>query len=422
VTKDGCTTSFLYDGFGERLKKTGAAGTSLYPFGDDYEITNGQVTKYVSVEGLGVVAKRVTSGGTTQTFWLHTDRLGSIQATTDTTGQNIFRRTYRPYGETISEQGSHLESRGWIDQRNDPETGLTYLHARYYDSQIGVFLSPDPMHPAKAGVGLNRYAYGSGSPTNGYDRTGRWMRFSEKIQVIDKAPSPDWGFAVLVDLFFGGGGIGGGGNTRRDRGGEGGGTGGTSQPPATPPATPPPVCPGDPSCDTSTTPPVQTPIRLPQLDETVDVKAKAPRILPEFPSVTIIGGIGATVAPIFGFDSSVGGALEFSSCPDAGAFLATGPAAGFNVSGDVFFGVVDGRIHNGLTGDSKTATLVLGEGFNLTLTGIFSTDGRLIGGAVGAGPGLPILPVMASASEQTTYAGTIRDALGRLFGDSARCH
>jgi YD repeat-containing protein len=52
VTKDGCTTSFLYDGFGERLKKTGAAGTSLYPFGDDYEITNGQVTKYVSVEGL----------------------------------------------------------------------------------------------------------------------------------------------------------------------------------------------------------------------------------------------------------------------------------------------------------------------------------------------------------------------------------
>ncbi len=50
---------FLYDGLGERVKKTSAQGTSLYPFGDDYEVTNGVVTKYVSLAGLGVVAKRV---------------------------------------------------------------------------------------------------------------------------------------------------------------------------------------------------------------------------------------------------------------------------------------------------------------------------------------------------------------------------
>jgi RHS repeat-associated protein len=115
------------------------------------------------------VAKRVGAGPTATTFWLHTDRLGSIQATTDTTGQNIFRRTYRPYGETIGELGSHVESRGWIDQRNDPETGLTYLHARYYDSQLGVFLSPDPI-----GVqgGLNLYGFGLGNPISNADRTG----------------------------------------------------------------------------------------------------------------------------------------------------------------------------------------------------------------------------------------------------------
>jgi hypothetical protein len=34
-------TQFLYDGLGERVKKTSAQGTSLYPFGDDYEVTNG---------------------------------------------------------------------------------------------------------------------------------------------------------------------------------------------------------------------------------------------------------------------------------------------------------------------------------------------------------------------------------------------
>ena len=55
-------TRFEYDAFGERVLKTSPQGTSLYPFGDDYEITNGVVTKYFSVEGLGVIAKPVTGG------------------------------------------------------------------------------------------------------------------------------------------------------------------------------------------------------------------------------------------------------------------------------------------------------------------------------------------------------------------------
>jgi YD repeat-containing protein len=133
------TATFDYDGFGERIKKVSPQGTSLYPFGDDYEITNGVITRYVSVEGLGVIAKCVGSGASLRTFWLHTDRLGSIQAiTTDgidqpPVGSLAFRRSYRPYGQTLAQAGSHTESRGWIDQRNDPETGLTYLHARYFD-------------------------------------------------------------------------------------------------------------------------------------------------------------------------------------------------------------------------------------------------------------------------------------------------
>jgi RHS repeat-associated protein len=53
-----------------------------------------------------------------------------------------------------------------------PEQAGIYLHARYYDSELGVFLSPDSMHPAGAGVGLNRYGYSAGDPVNGYDRNG----------------------------------------------------------------------------------------------------------------------------------------------------------------------------------------------------------------------------------------------------------
>ncbi len=176
------TTQFSYDTAGERVKKVSPAGVSLYPFGDDYEVTNGVVTKYLGVDGLGVIAKQVTGGPDPGLFWLHTDRLGSIQAVTSgqtatrTAGTVVFRRTYRPYGETLGQGGAHTESRGWIDQRNDGETGLTYLHARYYDSRKGVFLSPDPIGVAG---GMNLYGYAVGDPINLSDPTGLWPHIGQ---------------------------------------------------------------------------------------------------------------------------------------------------------------------------------------------------------------------------------------------------
>jgi RHS repeat-associated protein len=168
ITQIG-TTQFKYDALGERVKKTSGTTTSLYPFGDDYEITNGVVTKYISIEGVGVVAKKVTGGSSPGVYWFLSDHLGSLQGVLDINGAAISRRTYRPYGQTLGQSGSHTESRGWIDQRNDSETGLTYLHARYFDPQLGTFLSADPI-----GVegGINQYAYGFGDPVNWADRSG----------------------------------------------------------------------------------------------------------------------------------------------------------------------------------------------------------------------------------------------------------
>ena len=57
----------------------------------------------------------------------------------------------------------------------DPQDGNKYLHARYFDPQIGNFLSSDRMHPAKPGVGINRYAYSFGNPVNPGDRSGQMV-------------------------------------------------------------------------------------------------------------------------------------------------------------------------------------------------------------------------------------------------------
>jgi RHS repeat-associated protein len=156
--------------------------------GDDYEVTGGVVTKYVSAAGLGVVAKR--TGGAT--FWLHRDRLGSVQAITDAAGQLVQRRTYRPYGETIADSTGHVESRGWIEQRNDAETGLTYLHARYYDPTLGLFLSPDPIAAA-----LNTYGYASSDPLNASDRSGL-LEYRDDTETRFHDEGPRAGLGVFV--------------------------------------------------------------------------------------------------------------------------------------------------------------------------------------------------------------------------------
>jgi len=40
------------------------------------------------------------------------------------------RRTYRPFGEKVDDSAAFAESLGYIGQRTDDDTGLTYLRAR----------------------------------------------------------------------------------------------------------------------------------------------------------------------------------------------------------------------------------------------------------------------------------------------------
>ncbi len=162
------TTQFVYGADRSRLKKLDSGNATLYPLGDDYEIVGGTVTKYVTAFGVGVLGKRV---GPTP-FWSHLDHLGSITLVTDDSGVDSLRRIYRPFGDLLAQSGSGENSRGFIDQRQDAETGLFYLHARYFDPSLATFTASDPLHPAGVGVGTNRYAYAFGNPINGHDRSG----------------------------------------------------------------------------------------------------------------------------------------------------------------------------------------------------------------------------------------------------------
>ena len=169
VTQGTATVTYLYGPDGERLKKQTATGTTLY-IGDAERDPAGGWTTYPAPE-----VKRAGS----VLNWLHRDHLSSVRRVTDSAGAITRSSVYKPYGvqvETVVAALSPAEPKGWIGERTDPETGLTYLHARYYDAALGRFLSPDWWDPSDPGVGTDRYGYSLGDPVNKSDPNGHeWL-------------------------------------------------------------------------------------------------------------------------------------------------------------------------------------------------------------------------------------------------------
>lgn len=79
---------------------------------------------------------------------------------------------------------------GYTGHVNDPDTGLVYMQARYYDPSIGRFLSVDALKP-KAGdiTSFNRFIYVGNNPVARTDPTGNYLCSGSKSQcgVVSKA-------------------------------------------------------------------------------------------------------------------------------------------------------------------------------------------------------------------------------------------
>ncbi|WP_020180702.1 RHS repeat-associated core domain-containing protein [Methylopila sp. M107] len=121
-------------------------------------------------------AKTVKSGtDAAKPMFLHRDHLSTVRLVTRDAGAVEERSSFKPYGDRARTPGTGattVETKGFIGERDDPETGLVYLNARYYDPAIGRFVSPDTYDPLGEGVGTNRYAYADNDPINKSDPNG----------------------------------------------------------------------------------------------------------------------------------------------------------------------------------------------------------------------------------------------------------
>ncbi|SET59976.1 RHS repeat domain-containing protein, partial [Pseudomonas graminis] len=90
-------------------------------------------------------------------YYFHTDQIGTPLEMTDVDGQIVWQATYKAWGEieslAVSEIEQNLRFQG---QYFDEETGLHYNTFRYYDPEIGRFITQDPIG---LDGGTNFYGY-----------------------------------------------------------------------------------------------------------------------------------------------------------------------------------------------------------------------------------------------------------------------
>ncbi len=192
VKVDGqVTEEYTYDSDGNRIKKIDANSERVYIYSGAnilYEVNKTTQMDAVYVYGpTGRIAKKVND----MKEYYHTDQLGSTKLVTSENGAVTEEIQYEPFGEQINVS----EERYTYNGKERDETGLYYYGARYYDPQIGRFLTRDPLPgDLLSPQTLNSYVYCLNNPLRYVDSQG---------MTTDEVPTyPDGTYSsVLAELY-----------------------------------------------------------------------------------------------------------------------------------------------------------------------------------------------------------------------------
>src|SRR5205807_1784725 len=118
------------------------------------QVVGGASKYYISFNNQ-VVALR-DNGPSGPLTYLHSDQLGSVSLATNASGGVVSQQEYDPWG-ALRAGGIGQTTLNYTGQRLDA-SGLLYYHARYYDPNLGRFVSADSVVPGAASGGMDGVA------------------------------------------------------------------------------------------------------------------------------------------------------------------------------------------------------------------------------------------------------------------------
>jgi len=170
----GSTATYIYDAEGHRVQKSASSSVSgfLYDVGGnvlaDFSGTGAWNTGYVYFGG-SLIAEYANN----TTYSISKDHLGSTRLMTRLDKSVYDSLDFLPFGEQLV--GDTGTTHKFTGKERDSESGLDNLGARYDSSNLGRFMSPDPLM-ASATVydprTWNRYTYALNNPLRFIDPDG----------------------------------------------------------------------------------------------------------------------------------------------------------------------------------------------------------------------------------------------------------
>ncbi|MBI9047115.1 MAG: RHS repeat-associated core domain-containing protein, partial [Anaerolineaceae bacterium] len=123
---------------------------------------------------IGGITVAVDTGGTLQ--WVLSDHLGSASVTANADGTWNSEIQYTAFGEVRASSGLTSTGYRYTGQLDQPEVGLYFYEARFYDPYLNHFsqpdiVVPDPYNP----MDWNRYNYTRYSPVTYIDPSGNFI-------------------------------------------------------------------------------------------------------------------------------------------------------------------------------------------------------------------------------------------------------
>ena len=148
------TTNFYYGPDHELYKEVAGTKTTYKVAGGMYEvIIDGSTTTQKSyVDGVIMNNRVLISGAESanDTVYLHTDHLGSVEATTNALGQFVNRMSFSPWGARQKSDWkpgnpaeTFLTTNGYTGHDQLDSHNLIHMGGRVYDPNLGRFLSAD---------------------------------------------------------------------------------------------------------------------------------------------------------------------------------------------------------------------------------------------------------------------------------------
>jgi RHS repeat-associated protein len=198
ISMSNSTTSVTmkYDAFGNRVSKAvavaGVTTTTQYLVDDLNPTGYPQVVdELVGPIGSAAVQRTYTYGlqrisqdqyisGAWLLSYYQYDGGGSVRQLTNSAGQVTDSYEYDAFGNSFTKTGTTPNNYLYRGEQYDPDLGLYYLRARYYNPVTGRFMSRDPkeFQPLKSRNNpvdsrkLHKYLYASSDPVNLEDPTG----------------------------------------------------------------------------------------------------------------------------------------------------------------------------------------------------------------------------------------------------------